>query len=212
MVFKLADHKIVDESREQKMENFSRFKDTDEAAMWGEWARLQKGLFKKPPSEAIHEALRTFKERGVKDILVVGCGSGKEVVFLAEEIKGAKVTGLDSSKEALAVLEKTIEDKRLGNVRVVHGSATQIEDKDGSHSGALAHLVLEMLNPSDRKDAVSEMGRILKPGGVAVVASFFSESEMGELIKSFENNKLKPFELITNPEKTFWVLKAEKEK
>lgn len=179
MVFKLADHKIVDESREQKMENFSRFKDTDEAAMWGEWARLQKGLFKKPPSEAIHEALRTFKERGVKDILVVGCGSGKEVVFLAEEIKGAKVTGLDSSKEALAVLEKTIEDKRLGNVRVVHGSATQIEDKDGSHSGALAHLVLEMLNPSDRKDAVSEMGRILKPGGVAVVASFFSESEMG---------------------------------
>jgi ubiquinone/menaquinone biosynthesis C-methylase UbiE len=215
MLIRLADHKIV-ERREQRRENFTRYKDEGWRIEWGKLAEIEKKLFKdsttETPSEALREELRIFKKYNVPEILEIGCGSGTSCIFLAKELKGVKVTGLDNSEKALAVLEETVKKEKLENLRTLFGSATKIPAGDESYGGVLSHLVMDLLKPQEREKAVSEMARIAKTGGVAIVAGFFSEKEMGELIKAFENNKLKPVELITNPEKTRWVLAAEKRK
>jgi ubiquinone/menaquinone biosynthesis C-methylase UbiE len=210
MVIRLADHIIVGESKEQRMQNFTRYKDEGWRNEWGKLSEIEQKLSKNLPSEALHEELRIFRKYDVKEIIEVGCGGGANCTFLTKELKGVKITGLDNSEKALAVLEETIKKEKLENVRTLFGSATKIPAEDGSYGGVLSHLVMDLLKPQEREKAVSEMARIAKTGGVAIVAGFFSEKEMGELIKAFENNKLKPVELITNPEKTRWVLAAEK--
>jgi len=85
--------------------------------IWSEFARIF-GHEKKEPSEAVVKFVNFLKERErkVKDVIDIGCGYGRNSIFLAKE--GFNVTAVDSSKEALQIMQENARKENL-NIRTI---------------------------------------------------------------------------------------------
>jgi release factor glutamine methyltransferase len=96
----------------------------------GEWAfrRLalrvdRRALVPRPETEVVVErCLALVAELAEPHILDVGTGSGAIALALADEHPGARVVGVDSSADALALARENVEQTGLGaRVELVHG-------------------------------------------------------------------------------------------
>ena len=105
-------------------------------------------------------------------VLELGCGDGKTAIALAES--GLNVTGLDRSRAALLTLSRRIGP---GKLDLVQGDALDLPFKDGEFDSVTAVHFVDHLLSADRKNAVKEIGRVLRRPGV-VVGRFFSVNDM----------------------------------
>jgi SAM-dependent methyltransferase len=96
-------------------------------------------------------------------VLDVGCGTGRLALALAE--RGAKVWGVDPSEPMLAKA-RAVAGRRVG---FKLGTAEALPFKDGWFDRAVLRLVVHLV---DRRRALPELARVLRPGGRAVVATF----------------------------------------
>ncbi len=103
---------------------------------------------------------------GATRLIDVGCGTGRFAVLAAERL-GARVWGVDPSAEMLARARRRTGGRRVGwkNAR-----AERLPFRDGWFDAAHLHLVLHALD--DRGAAVTELGRVLAPGGRLVIVTF----------------------------------------
>jgi SAM-dependent methyltransferase len=100
-----------------------------------------------------------------KDVLDCGSGTGYGSAYLAQQ--GARsVTGIDYSREAVAFARKRYSDKLL---RFLEMDAQQISLPDASFDFVFSSENLEHL--PDPRANVSEIRRVLRPGGVALIAT-----------------------------------------
>lgn len=103
---------------------------------------------------------------GGRRVLDIGCGTGRLAVALAE--RGARVWGVDPSEEMLR-------QARGGggrNVGLKLGRAEALPFKDGWFERAVLRTVVHLI---ERPRAFSELARVLRPGGRAVIATFAPE-------------------------------------
>jgi SAM-dependent methyltransferase len=94
-------------------------------------------------------------------VLDVGCGTGRFAAGLSER---AKVWGVDESPQMLEVARS-----RAPGVRFKQASVNALPFKDGWFERATMWLVLHLL---DRPRALTEIRRVLAPGGRVAVATF----------------------------------------
>ena len=99
-----------------------------------------------------------------KKVLEVGAGMGGDSIFLAK--KGAEVTVLDFSPDALELVKKNAEKNKV-TLKLIEADALHIPFKEETfdvifHQGFLEHFK----NP---KDYLLEQKRILKTGGYLIV-------------------------------------------
>ena len=101
-----------------------------------------------------------------ESFLELGCGNGKTARALADA--GAAVTGVDFSPSAVA------ECRRLLGGRAVFAEADvrSLPFPDGSFAKATAFHVLEHLSDEGLAEAVSEVRRVLVPGGTLYLRCF----------------------------------------
>jgi SAM-dependent methyltransferase len=102
-------------------------------------------------------------------LLEIGCGSGVILRWLATENLSSKpLTGMDLNAYFLREAETISEMKGVGHlIRWLHGDAEAIPLEDCSYDLILTYTVLE---ECEANKALSEILRVLKPGGrVAVV-------------------------------------------
>jgi SAM-dependent methyltransferase len=99
---------------------------------------------------------------GGRRVLDVGCGTGRLALALAQR-HGAIVTGVDPSREMLAVAE----DKDR-SVEWVLGSAELLPFADRAFERAVSSLVIHHL---DRTKAFPEVLRVLEPRGRVVIST-----------------------------------------
>ncbi len=100
-----------------------------------------------------------------QEILEVGCGGG----LICEELarRGAVVTGLDPTEEALAVARAHTQRSGFGqNAHFVRGYAESLPFADGSFSVIVCLDVLEHVRALDA--TVKELARVLAPGGILI--------------------------------------------
>lgn len=98
--------------------------------------------------------------------LSIGCGPGYEPAALADAVDGrGRVLGVDVSGETLALARDRCSD--LPQVSLVRGDATSLPVPDESHDVAVAKQVYRAV--PDVGDALSELCRVLAPGGRAAV-------------------------------------------
>jgi ubiquinone/menaquinone biosynthesis C-methylase UbiE len=100
-------------------------------------------------------------------LLDVGCGPGSITRGLAEHLSVGTVVGLDLSSETLEGARRDAVARGLQNLRYEEGSVYELPFPDGSFDVAYAHQVLQHLR--ERGLALSEMLRVVKPGGVVAV-------------------------------------------
>ncbi|MBN1480453.1 class I SAM-dependent methyltransferase [candidate division KSB1 bacterium] len=104
-------------------------------------------------------------------VLEVGCGAGWELLHWAR--CGMRPTGLDLSAAALELAQKNFEHNKL-EADFKHGSAEELPFDDNSFNVVASLGVLHQTESTQQ--AVSEVYRILKPGGEAVITLYYKYS------------------------------------
>lgn len=96
-------------------------------------------------------------------VLDLGSGSGKS----AKSLKG-EITSLDFSLSALKKAMGSLASPSNG----VYGEATVLPFKDSAFDFIRASFILDHLSDQDRKIAIDEMHRVIRPGGRVAIESF----------------------------------------
>ncbi|MEE7463856.1 methyltransferase type 11 [Methylobacterium fujisawaense] len=115
---------------------------------------------------------------GREMVLDVGCGRGLMLVGAARRLNSGIATGIDlwrSEDQADNSPDATLENARregvADRVRVETGDARALPFADASFDAVVSHWVIHNLpEPADRTRALNEMLRVLRPGGVLVLA------------------------------------------
>lgn len=113
------------------------------------------------PAELVAlEAAGGIPEGGA--LVDLGCGTGKEAVWLAG--RGYPVVGVDGSSEALSLARRRAAG---AGVDVVwhHASVLELPLAEGSVTFALDRGCFHAIAPEDRDEYAAEIGRVLAPGG-----------------------------------------------
>lgn len=143
------------------------------------------------PSKSVQEFIRYLKE-GDK-ILDLGCGSGRDSIFLAKQ--GYDVWGIDISKEAI---KKAKENFQAKNLHFLVANAENLPFEDEFFDAIYSRWVLQFV---PLKKAASEIFRVLKNNGIAFIAfllntKIIATRELTEfhrkedIISTYENFKI----------------------
>jgi ubiquinone/menaquinone biosynthesis C-methylase UbiE len=97
-------------------------------------------------------------------LLDVGCGPGTITADLATQITPGRVTALETSEEALDLARETI---TAPNVDFAAGDVHALDFPDDTFDVVHAHQVLQHVG--DPVQALREMRRVTKPGGIIAV-------------------------------------------
>jgi SAM-dependent methyltransferase len=121
----------------------------------------------------------TFAPLAGKHILDIGCGGGELARALIA--RGARVTGVDPAKEAIAAARRVVPEAAL-NI----ASAEALPFPDDYFDGAVFLNSLHHVAPSVMGTALDEAARVTRPGGIVVVieplaaGSFFAALKLIE--------------------------------
>lgn len=106
-----------------------------------------------------------------REMLELGCGTGHWTAFFSE--KGFRVTAVDQSPAMLEQARKRV----IPEVQWVDADAAHLPFSDGQFELITAITLFEFVE--DRNALLSEIGRLLKPGGFLIVGWLDSLSEIG---------------------------------
>lgn len=101
-----------------------------------------------------------------KRILDVGCGSGIYMDIIAN--MGGQVSGQDISPSAVDEIFKNLKEKGF-NAYIKVGNATELLFDDNYFDGVIAADFFEHINREDKIQVMSQIYRVLKPGGILVI-------------------------------------------
>ncbi|NNG03305.1 MAG: metalloregulator ArsR/SmtB family transcription factor [Inquilinus sp.] len=136
---------------------------TENAARWDEIRALHIA-----DSEVERAMLDLLPSEPIGDLLDLGTGTGRMLAVMAR--RAARCVGIDSSREMLAVARANLEAAGVRNWQVRHGDLYQLPLPSASFDVAVIHQVLHYLE--DPADALAEAARILRPGGMLLIADF----------------------------------------
>ena len=123
---------------------------------------------------------RRFRERLLRpahlqpgeSVLDVGCGTGTLAIAARRQVGSTgSVTGVDPSPEMLARASRKAEKAGL-EIEFTPGVAESLPFSDGRFDVVLSTVMLHHLSGKVRPQAVSEMRRVLKPGGRLLAVDF----------------------------------------
>jgi cyclopropane fatty-acyl-phospholipid synthase-like methyltransferase len=141
-----------------------------------------------------NELKELVKQDNTDTILELGCGVGRFSRYLAK--RGFAVTGVDFSPVAIAKARKKTENDGLKPEFIV-ASVTNLDKVNGPFDVAFDVGCFHCLDKDGQKKYVSEVRRILKPGGVHLIWALddspsdisLSPASIGEIFKNGFNLK-----------------------
>ena len=134
------------------------------------------------------KALGYLKDMGPKSLLDVATGTGDVAIMASRLLKPIKVTGIDISQGMLDVGKKKVESQGLQNtIELLKGDSETISFAD--HSFDAVTVAFGVRNFQNLEKGLSEILRVLKPGGRLVVLEFSQPKWI--FAKSFYNLYMK---------------------
>ncbi len=117
------------------------------------------------------KAIRLFKEQQPRLILDVATGTADMALLACRLLNPEKVTGIDISEQMLEVGRKKVEKEGLGSKIVLQrGDSETINFAENTFDGVMAAFGVR--NFENLEKGLSEMFRVLKPGGQVVILEF----------------------------------------
>ncbi|MBS1666081.1 MAG: bifunctional demethylmenaquinone methyltransferase/2-methoxy-6-polyprenyl-1,4-benzoquinol methylase UbiE [Bacteroidetes bacterium] len=117
------------------------------------------------------KAIKELQEAQPKNILDVATGTADVAIMMAKKLKPKKIIGIDISTGMLDLGRKKIENLHLDNIiELKKGDSEAILYADASFDAIT--VAFGVRNFADLEKGLSEMLRVLKPGGKLVVLEF----------------------------------------
>lgn len=139
---------------------------------WNRMLEKSKEMFGEDPSFSAIKSAEIYKENGVKTILELGAGQGRDTFYFVKE--GFTVHVLDYSEEGLADIrakakELGVEDRIKCNLVDLR---KEIALEDESFDACYSHMLYCMAFTKDElKNLTNEVKRVLKTGGIQAYTS-----------------------------------------
>jgi ubiquinone/menaquinone biosynthesis C-methylase UbiE len=135
--------------------------------------------------DATRKLLDLCQPDATSRVLDVGCGAGHTACLIAQQV-GSQVYGIDISEVMIEkAKEKASQQGLTDRVDFRVGDACQLPFEDGLFDLVIIESVLTPL-PGDKKQALNEMMRVLRPGGlIGANESTVDPSAPPELLKAF---------------------------
>ncbi|PKL84394.1 MAG: hypothetical protein CVV24_00210 [Ignavibacteriae bacterium HGW-Ignavibacteriae-3] len=123
-------------------------------------------------------AVLSDNENSEKNVLVVGCGTGKELLTFAEKKKNWKLTGVDPSEEMINVSREKIQENKLnGRVSLLHGVVNQLPEEKEFDASTVIFVLRFIPEDSEKLSLLKDISDRLKPGARIVIVDQFGERE-----------------------------------
>lgn len=146
-------------------------------------------LFGLEPSESAMRAAEAFKARGIREILELGGGQGRDTIFFAQN--GFRVHVLDYTDAGVWAIEEKAMELGLAQAITVtkHDVREPLPFKDTVFEGCYSHMLYCMAFTGEELRSLSrEVQRVLKPGGINMfTARTTKDSHYGSGIHRGEN-------------------------
>ena len=113
------------------------------------------------------------------EILDLACGTCELTIMLAKKLGNeGQIIGLDFSPEMLEISQKKLEDKNLEKkAKLISGDARRLPFS--SNKFDYVGIAFALRNISEREKVLSEMKRVLKPGGTIFILDIFKPTLIG---------------------------------
>ena len=133
---------------------------------WEEYYSVLRQLpsWLKKPVPFVAEALSFLKECGVRTILDLGCGRGRNSIYLAKE--GFHVIGIDTSISALKHAKTWSKTKALNDMIVLRASMTRLPFVSQTFHAVISVSVIHHARIRDIKKTIEEICTVLKDNGL----------------------------------------------
>lgn len=132
---------------------------------------------------ALAKALRGKDQRRVK-LLDIASGNGRFLRQMLTAFPRIPVTGLDLSPAYCAEARKRL--RHWPQVEIVNGAIEQAPFDDASFDAGTCVYLFHELPPRVRREAVREIARTVKPGGVVVLADSIQTGDAADLDRMLE--------------------------
>lgn len=130
-----------------------------------------------PPSRAVRRAMEYFQARRVRRVLDLGCGAGRDTAVLAE--LPVLLIGADLAHAGISIARQQAAD----HAHYLCADARRLPLADASVDGVycfgLLHEFTSAKADADVAAVMREIGRVLTPGGVLILAALAGEPEAG---------------------------------
>ena len=133
--------------------------------IWNKVYSKDASFFGNDPSNFGLHCYEEFKKQGVKKILELGCGQGRDTIYFASN--GIDVVAIDSSQIAIDTLSKITTKQNLPIRPMIHNPSDGIPFNDSYFDAVYSHMFFNMRFTDDRLQYLFvEVNRVLKNGGL----------------------------------------------
>lgn len=126
-----------------------------------DWEKMQRETWLKPSEESFYYAEK-WRGEGRKRLLDLGCGLGRHSILF--DSKGFRVTAIDLSEYGVNHLREW-QKKNGTDFRTVVGDMKELPFADNAFDCIYSYHVLSHTDTEGIKQVMSEIRRVLKPGG-----------------------------------------------
>jgi ubiquinone/menaquinone biosynthesis C-methylase UbiE len=161
------------------------------------WEKIYKEgkLINSKPHSEIKRISRLFSKNNFKRILDLGCGAGRNLVYLSE--RGFDLYGLDSSAAGLILTIGELNKKRLSAHLIIHDMKSLPYDNE-YFDVVISIQVIHHNKLKDIKTTISEITRVLKKEGIIWITMPVSQNESSTKQEEMEPGTFLP---LNGPEK-----------
>ena len=136
------------------------------------------------PTNKIVKEFKKITNFKNKIVLDAGCGTGRQIFLYAKTAK--YVYGLDPSKEHINLLKAKIKKAKAKNIGPLLGKIEKIPLKNNSVDIVVGTFSITSTF-IDRKKAMKEILRVLKPKGKIIFADAYYQSEFIDIWKKYSD-------------------------
>ena len=143
------------------------------------WDKMQdRYLLRRKERFELMVRLIAFTQQTVSSVLDIGCGTGSLMLPVLERFPDAKVYGIDFDPTLLVLAEKRLSEfgERVHLVRTDLRDESWLRLVPASIDAVISATALHWLNPHQLEQFYSQLGRLLRPGGIFLNADHVRSS------------------------------------